>query len=415
MPKRLTTEQFIQRAKVKHGDQYDYSKVVYKGINKKVLITCPIHGEFLQEAQTHLRTKKQRACQKCSREETAKNKTLTTEEFIKRAKKSHGNKYNYSKVMYEHGRKNVSIICPVHGEFLQTPQTHLRAKKQRACQKCSFENRQKKRRLTVEEFIEKSKLIHGNKYDYSKVVYKSVVTSVTITCKKHGDFEQTPESHMRGYKCIKCFWESRSKSQEDFIKKAIEAHGNKYDYSKAEYVSTRYKIEITCPVHGSFFQNAGAHIYLGQGCPECGKNHISESLFREVLEKIFIDKFNKNYKFENMRPEWLVNPETNCRLELDCYNEELELAFELHGRQHYEPIEYFGGEKSYIKQYRRDLRTRNMCRQKGVTLFAIDNRPVYGKGLSNKQKYYEQEILKCLRTVPEKIKIKLLEAKNNNK
>ena len=138
MPKRLTTEQFIQRAKVKHGDQYDYSKVVYKGINKKVLITCPIHGEFLQEAQTHLRTKKQRACQKCSREETAKNKTLTTEEFIKRAKKSHGNKYNYSKVMYEHGRKNVSIICPVHGEFLQTPQTHLRAKKQRACQKCSF-------------------------------------------------------------------------------------------------------------------------------------------------------------------------------------------------------------------------------------------------------------------------------------
>lgn len=347
-------------------------------------------------------------------------KRLTTEQFIENARAVHGSKYDYSKVVYKNTKTEVFIICPNHGDFLQKPRDHLKAKKGIACQKCSYEHRAKLNSDTAKKFLQKAKIIHRDKYDYSKVVYETSKKKVLIICPVHGGFLQTPASHLQGKNCYACGRESAAKNgtltQMQFIKKAIEVHGNKYDYSKAEYTATKDKIEIMCPVHGSFFQEARCHIYFGHGCLACGKlKQVSEPLFREALEKIFIDKFNKEYKFPNTRPNWLRNPETGYLLELDCYNEELELAFELHGTQHYEPIEFFGGEKSYIKQYRRDLRTRNMCRQKGVTLFAIDNRPVYGKGLSDKQKYYEQEILKCLRTVPEKIKIKLLEAKNNNK
>ena len=347
MSKRLTTEQFIQRAKAKHGDQYDYSKVVYKSAKTKVLIICPIHGEFLQNPRCHWKAVKGIACPKCSRKHRAKIQSKifssTTEEFIKKAKIVHGDKYDYSKVDYNGNKKEVIIICPIHGEFLQKPNSHINKKWPSGCRDC---------------YIEKL-----------------------------------------------------SMTQEQFIQKAIEVHGNKYDYSKTKYITSKHEIEIICPNHGEFTQKAANHIYIGSGHPACNNNLVSEPLFREVLEKIFVDKFNKEYKFPNTRPKWLRNPETGWPLELDCYNEELELAFELHGTQHYKPLDVFGGEKGYIKQYRRDLRTRNACWEKGVTLFAIDNRPARNKALSTKREYYEQEILKCLAKVPEKIKVKLLENK----
>jgi len=341
-------------------------------------------------------------------------KKLTTEQFIQRAKIKHGNEYDYSKAKYISMRTKVTIICKEHGEFNQNPEDHLKAKKRIACPKCSYEYRSKIKAKafssTAKEFIKKAKTIHGDKYDYSKVVYKNAHKKVLIICPVHGEFLQKPNLHISQKSgCSDCAIEKRSMTQEQFIQKAIEIHGNKYNYSKTIFKKKIHKIEIICSKHGSFFQKAANHIDSGQGCPSCTKNQVSEPLFREVLEKIFVDKFNKEYKFPNTRPEWLRNPETGWALELDCYNEELELAFELHGIQHYEPVEYFGGEKRYIKQYRRDLRTRNVCWEKGVTLFAIDNRPVSTSVLSTKREYYEQEILKCLAKVPEKIKIKLLE------
>lgn len=122
-------------------------------------------------------------------------KRLTTEGFIEKAKKLHDNKYDYSKAEYVNTNTKVCIICPEHGEFWQTPSNHLQGK---GCPKCKGKNK------TTEEFIEKANIIHNNKYDYSKVEYKSNRTKVCIICPEHGEFWQTPHEHLHGCGCPKC-------------------------------------------------------------------------------------------------------------------------------------------------------------------------------------------------------------------
>ena len=118
-------------------------------------------------------------------------KKLTKEEFIEKAKKLHGDKYDYSKVEYIDYLTKVCIICPKHGEFWQTPSNHLNKTKSKGCLKCGIENTNYKNTYTKEEFIEKAKTIHGNKYDYSKVEYLKSNKKICIICPKHGEFWQT--------------------------------------------------------------------------------------------------------------------------------------------------------------------------------------------------------------------------------
>ena len=162
---------------------------------------------------------------------------MNTEEFIERAKNIHGNKYDYSKVEYKRNDKKVCIICPKHGEFWQTPKSHLRGAD---CSKCYEERRGKNRQYSLEDFIAKAKSVHGDKYDYSKVEYIDSKTKVCIICKEHGEFLQTPAHHLQGQGCKLCNYDKSSKEQrkskEDFIKDAIKIHGNKYDYSKVDYL-----------------------------------------------------------------------------------------------------------------------------------------------------------------------------------
>lgn len=125
-----------------------------------------------------------------------------------------------------------------------------------------------RRKLTTEEFIEKAKAVHGDRYDYSKVEYVHSKKDVMIICHKHGEFWQTPNDHLKKHGCKKCS-ESR-KTKEDFIKESIAIHGGKYDYSKVEYVNTSTDVVIICPIHGEFPQKPCNHL-AGNGCPECGK------------------------------------------------------------------------------------------------------------------------------------------------
>ena len=137
-------------------------------------------------------------CESCNPSE--KNKTKT-EIFIEKAKKLHGDKCDYSKVNYVNSRTKVTIICSKHGEFLQTPNHHLKGT---GCPKCGIINGRNKCRCTLEEFIEKAKKVHGDKYNYSKVNYVNTYTKVTITCPKHGEFLQSPKSHLKGRGCPMC-------------------------------------------------------------------------------------------------------------------------------------------------------------------------------------------------------------------
>ena len=225
-------------------------------------------------------------------------KKLTTENFIEKAKKIHGNKYDYSKVKYVNNRTKVCIICPKHGEFWQQPGSHLKGV---GCKKCFDEKRLELNVLTTEEFVKKAISIHGKTYDYSKTIYTGRHKKVIITCRKHGDFIQTPHSHLTGHGCPKCGYESSRNKQktakELFIEKARKIHGNKYDYSKVDYINNSTKVCIICPEHGEFWQRPNNHLNEC-GCPECGKNIIREKsrknkeYFIKKAKQIHGDKYD---------------------------------------------------------------------------------------------------------------------------
>ena len=160
--------------------------------------------------------------------------------FIEKARQIHNDKYDYSKVNYVNSRTKVCIICPEHGEFWQTPHNHLKGY---GCAECGKEKSHLPK-ITTEDFIAKSKEIHGNKYDYSKVCYKTSDTKVCIICPEHGEFWQSPSNHMNGSGCPKCANEKRKnaliKDTKLFIDTATLIHDGK---SEDEIISLFSEIE----------------------------------------------------------------------------------------------------------------------------------------------------------------------------
>lgn len=195
MSKRLTTEEFIIRARNLHGDRYDYSLVEYIGSKSKVKIICPEHGIFEQTPSNHSSLKN--GCSLCAIDRKAKQQYLTTEEFIKNSREIHGDRYNYSLVKYAGVNTPVKITCSEHGVFKQTPNNHINMKQ--GCPQCGGTSR-----LTNKEFIIRAAEIHGDRYSYSLVEYANNKSKVNIICPDHGVFEQTPHAHLRGQGCPQC-------------------------------------------------------------------------------------------------------------------------------------------------------------------------------------------------------------------
>jgi very-short-patch-repair endonuclease len=361
----MTSNDFIKKAKEIHGNKYDYSKVEFVNTKTKVCIICPKHGEFWQIPYSHL---KGFGCCKCGHERTNASKFSNSFDFIKKARKVHGDKYDYSKVDYSKSNEKICIICPEHGEFWQTPNKHLIGD---GCPKCGHKNTWDKRgRITTEDFIERAKKVHGDKYDYSKVEYKGAKTKVCIICPIHGEFWQTPQLHLNGSGCWKCGFEKLSilkkYTTEDFIKKAKEIHGDRYDYSKVDYINSHTKVCIICPKHGEFWQSPNNHIN-GLGCCKC--NQENKSMFEESV----FDKLKKlGIKIERQKTfEWL---KYRSNLFLDFYLPDYDVGIEVQGKQHYEPVDFFGGEETFLKQQKRDKKKFNLCEKHGIKIFYIKNK-----------------------------------------
>ena len=193
-----TTDQFIREAREVHGDKYDYSKTDYCGRTVKVKIICPIHGEFEQQPANHLQGK---GCPKCGKIASDTKRSLGKEGFIRKSKEVHGDKYDYSLVEYKNNSSTVRIICPKHGEFIQLAENHMSG---RGCPKCGNVQKGKAQRKTAEEFIKQAKQVHRNKYDYSKTEYVTADEKVKIICPEHGEFLQSPFSHLSGNGCPMC-------------------------------------------------------------------------------------------------------------------------------------------------------------------------------------------------------------------
>lgn len=191
----------------------------------------------------------------------------TQEQFIEAAQVKHKNFYDYSKVRYVKSDLKVVVTCPEHGDFEITPSHHLNSGA--GCRKC-FADRQ---RNSQDIILDRFRKAHGDRYSYNKVIYEQMNLAVVIGCPVHNDFKQTPVSHANGSGCPRCGNDERPLTTEEFIERARAKHGDKYDYSQVQYVKNSTKVIIICPNHGSFDQLAANHISKSRasGCPQCGK------------------------------------------------------------------------------------------------------------------------------------------------
>ncbi len=289
-------------------------------------------------------------------------KKLTKEEFIAKAKAVHGDKYDYSHVKYNGCRQKVVIICPKHGTFWQLPNCHANGQ---GCPKCFNEIRSAIRRLTLDEFTQKTNIVHNCKYDYSKVQYINSQSPIKIICPTHGLFMQRPASHLHGQGCPKChamkISQAKTKTQADFIRDARKVHGAKYDYSKVVYKGSYEKVCIICPSGHEFWQAPYCHI-SGQGCPVCLESN-GEQTIRQALTKVGID-FEAQKKF----PKWMG------KQSLDFYLPKLQIGIEHQGKQHYTPVKQWG---NFQRTHDKDIHKQLLCAKHGITVLYLATSDVF--------------------------------------
>lgn len=420
----MSTDEFISRAKTIHGEKYCYDKVNYKDKNTKVEIICPIHGSFWQKPVLHLQPAFQCGCPKCASESISDSNRLNTDviknrirekfgeyydlslveygktvhdpitiicpkhgkfditpwyinfrqnlclkcykeneqqkqldKFLIKAKEIHGSKFDYSKVKYINTNTPVDIICPIHGLFKQRPSDHLRGK---GCNKCY----QSSKPLKTEDFIEKAKIIWGDKWDYSQTICNGRRSNVLIICKKHGHFTQSAHNHLNGYiGCKKCQRENgyfqTPRTPDEFIKAARNIHGNEFDYSLVKGdCSMTTQVNIICKKHGAFKQQVANHL-AGHGCRKC-RNAQQEKIVRVALEKRRIE-----YEEEKIF-KWLKR---KGYLKLDFYLPKYNIAIEAQGAMHFgihKTNKFTMNDADYKDLFDRDRIKYKLCKEHGI-------------------------------------------------
>ncbi len=338
-------EIFIKKANIVHQYKYDYSKVEYKDSLTKVIIICPIHGEFTQTPQNHLRG---RGCSLCANIKKSHEKQMSNEVFIEKANKKHNFKYDYSITNLQNRdiKGKVAIICPIHGIFKMTPSSHLNGQE---CPKC------KGRSLSLEDIINKANEIHDNKYDYSKVIFTKMHEKVKILCPIHGVFEQSLSKHIsKKQGCPHCAaikrGEQKLLNSDEFFQKAKDIHNNKYDYSRTIYHGMNYPITYICPIHGEIAQRPFDHL-RGFGCHKCSNlESKNENEIYDIIYNSFNDSIQHNRSILNGQ-------------ELDIFIPSKNIAIEYNGLRWHS--EEFGKDKYY------HLNKTIQCNNKEIKLLQI--------------------------------------------
>ena len=225
-------------------------------------------------------------------------------------------------------------------------------------------------------FIEKAKEIHNNKYDYSLVVYKNNREKVEVICPIHGVFKISPSNHIhktRPEGCSKCGHEKASKkrkmSTEDFINKSKEINGNRFDYSKTVFINMKTKVEITCRIHGSFFQNPDNHLRKHYGCPYCKESHGEKIINEWLIKNKLLFERQKTYLDDYGPKGW--------PLPYDFYLIDKNILIEYQGEQHFKPTRYGNIDlekaKENLKQQRHyDWLKRKYAKDKKIPIVYIN-------------------------------------------
>lgn len=282
---------------------------------------------------------------------------ITNRKCIKHKK----DKVDYKKIIYDkfgiillddviRYRDYANFICEKHGEKKILLKNIIRT----GCVECGLD---KNIDIKQQKFIQKSIKIHNNKYDYSKVKYNGIHNYVIIICEKHGEFEQMPNNHLNGSGCSYCNYKI---SNNDFIERCISIHSDKFNYDRVVYIGNDDYIEIGCKTHGYFNQKARIHLD-GFGCSKC-KESIGERKISNILDYNNI-KYISQYRLDDCK--------NKLPLPFDFYLPELNICIEYNGIQHYEPVEYFGGDKAFEYRKKNDKIKADYCNNNGIELLII--------------------------------------------
>ena len=354
------TKKFIENAINKHGDKYSYDRVVYVNAHVLILIFCKKCNDYFEQRPTyHLQGA---GCQKCARDLCNKSRTKTTQNFVTRCIKKHGNKYDYSKSVYTGSIDIIEIYCKKCNDYFeQIAGYHLQGN---GCQKCNGGHR-----LTTDEFINKAIKKHGNMYSYDRSVYMGSQQNIIITCSEHGDFSQRPNDHLNGAGCPVCkkkaLSEFRMKDIETFLTQVEEKFPGTYDTSLVEYKGADKKIKIKCNRCDFWYVSTPGKILAGyRGC----KCSMSKG------EQIIFDYFKSSeIKFKSEKP--FNHHFYGNRLRFDFYLPEYNICIEYDGIQHYVPQNFSGRdeniEESLVAVKVRDNIKNLICIEKGIKLYRI--------------------------------------------
>lgn len=320
----MTEENFLQRCYEKYGEAFDLSLVRYNHPKDKIKVICNHCGTtFEMRANNFLYKKSSECCPNCQYEKMGRKFAFSKDDFLKKAKATHGDFYSYDKVVYRNMQTKIIVTCPIHGDFYIWPQLHIRGY---GCPLCMV-----KAKIDNNSFFEDERKI-----------------------------EKTSNKVER----IALIKEKRRKLNElRFLSKAKELHKNMgYDYSRVKYVNAKTAVEIICPVHGSFWQKPTIHL-LGCGCQTC-KRSLGEEAVSACLDKYSIE-YQKQYKIKN---DILFS---NKHFYVDFYLPKYNTIIEYNGGQHYLITGYFGGKKKLEDTQERDMTLRQYCKEHGIKLIEI--------------------------------------------
>ena len=344
---------FIEQAKDKYGESFNYSHIPEFITRVPCSIICNKHGKLEMVPRDHLRSK--HGCPQCASEKVRKPYVLTNTEMLGKAKEKYKDKFDYTNVDYHTPRGvAVKIKCPIHGDISMSIKNHLHSKT--GCPDCGVSNIGKTSiKYTDIKVIETMFTnVHSNKYKYLE--YNSDTRIIKIECPVHGIISQSLNSHISGRGCKKCGYDKFRLTAEKFLELSKEKHpvGYMYDLSDITTVNQWILIKHSC---GHIYRGRISNHLSGQGCIKC-KTSLGEKRIQRFLK-------HNNIQYESQYPI------DESRLRYDIFIPEINMLIEYDGKQHFEPVDFFGGVKMFERRKELDKIKNNIAKKRGYVLIRI--------------------------------------------
>jgi hypothetical protein len=275
-------------------------------------------------------------------------------DFVEKSKNIHGNRYDYSLIRVLSNTKKVEVVCVDHGIFSISPYLHISGI---GCSKCAGN-----RKLTTGEFIKLSRDKYSKyNFKYDKTIYNGYTKYCTITCLKHGDFIVKPDLHLNGNSHCNLCSDRKNWNFDYFKNESSKIHLNRYKYDEYSFKNSTTITRITCEKHGDFYQSPESHLRQGCGCPKCKISKGENKIFNILSE----------LKINHIQQKTFPDCKHIQELKFDFYLPELNTCIEFNGRQHYEPVSDFGGDIEFEKIKIRDSIKNIYCLNNNINLIII--------------------------------------------